>query len=668
MNKALLVHVALLAVMPHAHAQSSAQTQTGNSIRYNYGDNSQWADPNFDDRTWTIAKDAQWPPPPVASDGFVWVRIRVSLPAEQQIDPSGPVSIRESKFQSAPPVAEIYLDGKLVGGNGKLPPHPEIWTAPAQLVFSVPPAQWQALRQTRQNSAVIAVRAWIPPGSRGIGTFAAQLTIDRTPIQIALARDSRDVLLLAQVPELCIGILLALVGFGLIPLGIRTQRRELLLFAVVLITGPLQSDFYLVTDAGLVALPAWIYALAMATFLIAVPVAYSQFLWEAFNLKGRLWKYLIWGASTVSALILVISEVSTQPNWLVRSFGPNYAVSGLVRDVVESGGAVWALFTRRSGRFLAFAILLTPLTSMCGYLGDIPGLHLFHWIGNLFDPANLLGGVAVAIILLWRAWTAWRGSERMQAELDAAREIQQRLVPAALPAVPGFTIEAAYIPAQEVGGDFYQILPRPDGSTVIAVGDVSGKGLKAAMTGTLTIGALRTLAFDGLGPAAILHRLNNELVRAHHEGFVTCLCAVLEPDSTLLLANAGHLPPILNAAEIEIPGTLPLGLAPGVAYEEQHLLLRPGQKLTLLSDGVLEATNATGELFGFDRTVAISTQSADQIAAAAQAHGQEDDITVLSITFVGVCAAHALDACQTQRRLHDELPSRIENENSANGM
>jgi hypothetical protein len=667
-NKALLVHVALLAVMPHAHAQSSAQTQTGNSIRYNYGDNSQWADPNFDDRTWTIAKVAQWPPPPVASDGFVWVRIRVSLPAEQQIDPSGPVSIRESKFQSAPPVAEIYLDGKLVGGNGKLPPHPEIWTAPAQLVFSVPPAQWQALRQTRQNSAVIAVRAWIPPGSRGIGTFAAQLTIDRTPIQIALARDSRDVLLLAQVPELCIGILLALVGFGLIPLGIRTQRRELLLFAVVLITGPLQSDFYLVTDAGLVALPAWIYALAMATFLIAVPVAYSQFLWEAFNLKGRLWKYLIWGASTVSALILVISEVSTQPNWLVRSFGPNYAVSGLVRDVVESGGAVWALFTRRSGRFLAFAILLTPLTSMCGYLGDIPGLHLFHWIGNLFDPANLLGGVAVAIILLWRAWTAWRGSERMQAELDAAREIQQRLVPAALPAVPGFTIEAAYIPAQEVGGDFYQILPRPDGSTVIAVGDVSGKGLKAAMTGTLTIGALRTLAFDGLGPAAILHRLNNELVRAHHEGFVTCLCAVLEPDSTLLLANAGHLPPILNAAEIEIPGTLPLGLAPGVAYEEQHLLLRPGQKLTLLSDGVLEATNATGELFGFDRTVAISTQSADQIAAAAQAHGQEDDITVLSITFVGVCAAHALDACQTQRRLHDELPSRIENENSANGM
>ena len=641
MRKALLAPVALLAVMPLAHAQSSAQTQTGTSVRYHYGDNPQWADPNFDDSTWTIAKDAQWPPPPVASDGIVWVRMHVSLPAEQQIDPPGPVSLRESKFQSAPPVAEIYLDGKLIGGNGKLPPHPDIWTAPAQLVFPVPSAQWQALRRTRQNSAVIAVRAWIPPGSRGGGTFAAQFTIDRTPVQIALARESRDAPLLAQVPELCVGILLALVGFGLIPLGIRTRRRELLLFAVVLIAGPLQSDFYLVTDAGLVALPAWIYALAMAAFLIAVPVAYSQFLWEAFNLKGRPWKYLIWGASTVSALILVISEISTHPNWLIRTFGPNDTVSGLVRDVVELGAAVWALFTRRSGRFLAFAILLTPFTSMCSYVPDIPGLHLFHWIGSLFDAANLLGGVTVATILIGRAWAAWRGSERMQAELDAAREIQQRLVPAELPTIAGFTIEAAYIPAQEVGGDFYQILPRPDGSTVIAVGDVSGKGLKAAMTGTLTIGALRTLAFDGLGPAAILHRLNNELVRAHHEGFVTCLCAVLEPDSTLRLANAGHLPPILNAAEIEIPGALPLGLAPGVSYDEQHLVLNPGQILTFLSDGVLEATNATGELFGFDRTAAISTQSAEAIAKVAQAFGQEDDITVLTLTFAPVEVAHA---------------------------
>jgi serine phosphatase RsbU (regulator of sigma subunit) len=111
------------------------------------------------------------------------------------------------------------------------------------------------------------------------------------------------------------------------------------------------------------------------------------------------------------------------------------------------------------------------------------------------------------------------------AELDAAREIQQRLVPKSIPAFTGCHIEAAYLPVHEVGGDFCQILPRPDGSVVIAVGDVSGKGLKAAMIGVLAIGALRTLAFEGLDPAAILMRLNAELVRASNGGFVTCFFA-----------------------------------------------------------------------------------------------------------------------------------------------
>jgi serine phosphatase RsbU (regulator of sigma subunit) len=272
---------------------------------------------------------------------------------------------------------------------------------------------------------------------------------------------------------------------------------------------------------------------------------------------------------------------------------------------------------------------------MCSYVGDIPGLHLFHWIGNLFDAANLLGGVTVATILLGRAWAAWRGSERIQAELDAAREIQQRLVPAALPTIAGFTIEAAYIPAQEVGGDFYQIPPLPDGSTVIAVGDVSGKGLKAAMTGTLTIGALRTLAFDGLGPAAILHRLNNELVRAHHEGFVTCLCAVLEPDSTLRFANAGHLSPYRNGEEAQVDSGFPLGIVAGVEYGETIVTLAAGDRITFFSDGVLEARAEDGALLGFARMAELSVQPAAAIAKAAQAFGQDDDITVLTLARVG---------------------------------
>jgi serine phosphatase RsbU (regulator of sigma subunit) len=163
------------------------------------------------------------------------------------------------------------------------------------------------------------------------------------------------------------------------------------------------------------------------------------------------------------------------------------------------------------------------------------------------------------------------------------------------------------------------------------VGDVSGKGLKAAMTGVLAIGALRTLAFEGLGPAEILIRLNAELVRANNEGFVTCFCGVLDSNGNLRFANAGHLAPFCNGREIQVPGTLPLGIVPDTAYEQNTLALAPGDRLTLLSDGVVEAQSASGELFGFERTCQISTETAQSIAEQAQRFGQTDDITVLTL-------------------------------------
>ena len=166
---------------------------------------------------------------------------------------------------------------------------------------------------------------------------------------------------------------------------------------------------------------------------------------------------------------------------------------------------------------------------------------------------------------------------------------------------------------------------------MIAVGDVSGKGLKAAMTGVLAIGALRTLAYDGIGPAAILMRLNAELVRASNGGFVTCFCGVLDASGNLGYANAGHVAPFCNGREIEIAGSLPLGIDPNTAYEERTLALEPGDRLTLLSDGVVEAQSASGELFGFERTCQISTQTAQSIAEQAQRFGQTDDITVLTL-------------------------------------
>lgn len=143
-----------------------------------------------------------------------------------------------------------------------------------------------------------------------------------------------------------------------------------------------------------------------------------------------------------------------------------------------------------------------------------------------------------------------RDQARTAAELQAARELQQRLVPASLPHVPGYALSAAYLPAQEVGGDFYQVFPQTRGAALVVIGDVSGKGLKAAMTGTLALGALRSLAQEDLSPSTILTRLAAQLQTSCDGGFVTWLCARITADGALTIANAGHLAPYRNGCEV----------------------------------------------------------------------------------------------------------------------
>ena len=201
---------------------------------------------------------------------------------------------------------------------------------------------------------------------------------------------------------------------------------------------------------------------------------------------------------------------------------------------------------------------------------------------------------------------------------------------------PHFHFDAAYFAANEVGGDFYQVMPQIDGGLLVMVGDVSGKGLRAAMVGTLIVGAFRALAQEERSPAKVLLRLNRQLMVSVSDGFVTCLVLHLTPEGQGLIANAGHLAPYRNGEEVACDGGLPLGLAAQSEYTETALQLAPGDMLTFLSDGVVEARNSVGELFGFDRTRTISSLPAVEIARTAQQFGQEDDITVIAVTRTGV--------------------------------
>jgi serine phosphatase RsbU (regulator of sigma subunit) len=241
--------------------------------------------------------------------------------------------------------------------------------------------------------------------------------------------------------------------------------------------------------------------------------------------------------------------------------------------------------------------------------------------------AEALFLLALFAILILRFTRTRSQEERFAGEVQAARSVQQFLIPEHLPATPGLVIESVYRPAREVGGDFFQVLPSTsDGSVLIVVGDVAGHGMESGMLATLIVGALRTANEFTSDPERILSLLNK---RMQGRGLATCLALRIEHDGNVALVNAGHPPPYLNGQELAMEGALPLGAIPGIEFPVLHFKLTEGDEL--MGDGTL---------FGFDRIEEMlrAGTAAAALATAAQAFGQEDDITVLTVRSVAACA------------------------------
>jgi sigma-B regulation protein RsbU (phosphoserine phosphatase) len=271
---------------------------------------------------------------------------------------------------------------------------------------------------------------------------------------------------------------------------------------------------------------------------------------------------------------------------------------------------------------------LTPgLLGACGLVLELAGGQFPAIVSGLM----LLVPVALLIVFLLRAAQQHRENEQYLLDMRQAQEVQHLLLPEKLPQVAGFKIDSFYLPAREVGGDFFQVLETQTGSILIVFGDVAGKGLPAAMLVAMLVGAIRTRARETGDPAKILGSLNDRLCGNTRGGFATCIAVHISSAGAVHLANAGHLEPYLNGKEIGLEGALPLGVAAGNEFVATSFFLRPGDRLTFVSDGVVEATNSHKELFGFDRVREISSKEAQQIADAAKQFGQEDDITVLTV-------------------------------------
>jgi len=167
------------------------------------------------------------------------------------------------------------------------------------------------------------------------------------------------------------------------------------------------------------------------------------------------------------------------------------------------------------------------------------------------------------------------------------------------------------------------------------IGDVSGKGMPAAMTVSLLVGTVRTLAHYTASPGEILAAMNQRMLARSGGGFTTCLVLRADADGTLTVANAGHVAPYLNGKELRLDNGMPLGLVAEAVYVESTFKFWHGQQLTLMTDGVVEARDKSGALMGFERAAEMSTEPAKVIAEAAQEFGQDDDITVLTLARVG---------------------------------
>jgi anti-sigma regulatory factor (Ser/Thr protein kinase) len=241
--------------------------------------------------------------------------------------------------------------------------------------------------------------------------------------------------------------------------------------------------------------------------------------------------------------------------------------------------------------------------------------------------------------------------QRFEQELEVARLIQQNFLPKELPDLPGWQIGAYYQPAREVGGDFYDVIPLPDGRVGFVVGDVTDKGVPAALVMSATRSVLRGTAQRLIEPGAVLQHVNEHLCPdMPAKMFVTCLYGVLDPGTgRLRIANAGHdLPKVTTAdgvGELRARG-MPLGLMPGMSYEETETTLQPGDSVLLHSDGVIEAHDPHREMFGGPRlkeTVGSGSGGQaliDRVLDALHAFTgpdieQEDDITMVTLQRTG---------------------------------
>ncbi|HET9087805.1 MAG TPA: SpoIIE family protein phosphatase [Acidobacteriaceae bacterium] len=636
--------------------------------KFHVGDNPQWANPEFDDSQWETVdltpREGSFDPVFGYSGyvpgwttkghphywGWAWYRMRVrtKVPPGQKLAVAGPSNVDDAY--------QVFANGALLGGFGKFPGsggRPVVYISQPAM-FSLPQANSSNSRGAATRA--LAFRVWMEPTTLmqepDSGGMKSAPLLGEAGVMAAQYQAAWLVPIRAHSSAAINGALFLLLAIMAVSLILFDSADPVYLW----LTG-----IFLLTaaEAALMCLAAWTQWLGGITFSVMMDVFLRPLILGGWVMVWWVWfrlRRLLWVPRVVAGLTLldILSSAlgkdlffTAVPHPVGVAFHLVWLGTRLLFLLLLIGIAIEGVRQQRWEGGLALpAVVLVGIAQFENELGI---LHIrTYWFPfgaqvSLGDVANFVLVAAIAALLLRRALLSVRRQREMALDVKQAQEVQQVLIPMTLPLVPGLTIQSEYRPAREVGGDFFQIIPHPtDASVLLVVGDVTGHGLKAGMLVALIVGAIRSTSELNADPAFLLNALNRRLCgrgRAH----ATCLALRIASDGGVTLANAGHLPPYLNGKELPMEGALPLGMLEEAEFSLMQFRLAPGDTLVLLSDGVAEAQDDQGHLFGFERIQAMlqARVTAAEIATAAQTFGQQDDISVLSVTRLRAAAAVA---------------------------
>jgi hypothetical protein len=616
-----------------------------------------WAQSGFDDNTW---HSMDMKPPEGSVDpfsgeegfapgwtergfpdltGYAWYRLTVRVK-----DPGEPLWLKmPDNFDDA---YQLYANGRLVGGFGRL-------NGKGSSVYYARARSFQLPAPPVNGVYSLAIRFWLESDTAFFdpsvgGMHSPPVLGVASTIKLLQERDD-DAAVHANAISGGVLLMLFLLAAPAVFWAWLRNRHEPMYFWLLVtlfcyIASAVSTDLFV---ADRIATNPESVLQEMFTRLI-LP-CWILFWWQWFGLTASRWipKFvgLLIAADLIAAACLRVPLYGrVVPLEWAHWLSPVHPVVGALEGILLLVILLNGLQRHRTEALLAVAPLLLIIFSVFSEV-----LQARFGFASSFVIASIKVGIAplasCVLLLLIGALTVRRflashaqqerEQQAIEVELEQASALQQRvLVPEAM-CSRFFCVDTAYFPAQTVGGDFFQVLAGEDGSLLVILGDVSGKGVSAAMLVAVLVGAILTQAEQSFDPFQMLQMLNARLAGRSTGHFATCLAMHLRSDGSVSIANAGHLAPYLNGREVATPGALPLGLVREPELSTSFLLLQPDDRLTLLSDGVVEAMSPHRELLGFERARAMSKLSAYEIAQHAITYGQQDDITVLTVQFNG---------------------------------